>query len=54
MTTEHRNWAIVASAMEQQGATNSDMYRRARAMADGQTDPMPTSFPAAPFSISVV
>ena len=54
MTTEHRNWAVVASAMEAQGATSSEMYRRAKAMADGQTDPKPTSFPAAPFSISAV
>ena len=54
MTTEHRNWAVVASAMEAQGATNSEMYRRAKAMADGQADPKPTSFPAAPFSISAV
>tara|TARA_B100000085_G_scaffold260213_1_gene263560 strand:+ start:725 stop:1030 length:306 start_codon:yes stop_codon:yes gene_type:complete len=54
MTTEHRNWAVVASAMEAQGATSSEMYRRAKAMADGQKDPKPTSFPAAPASISAV
>ena len=52
MTTEIRNWAVVAAAMEAQGATNSDMYRRAKALASGEADPMPTSFPAAPFSIS--
>ena len=52
MTTEIRNWAVVAAAMEAQGATNSEMYRRAKALAEGKADPMPTSFPAAPMSIS--
>jgi len=52
MTTEIRNWAVVAAAMEAQGATNSEMYRRAKALATGAPDPMPTSYPAAPFSIS--
>ena len=53
MTTEIRNWAVVAAAMEASGATNnSEMYRRAKALANGQADPMPTSFPAAPVSIS--
>ena len=52
MTTEIRNWAVVAAAMESQGATNSQMYRRAKALAEGKPDPMPTSFPAAPLSIS--
>ena len=52
MTTEIRNWAVVAAAMEAKGATNSDMYRRAKALAVGQADPMPTSQPAAPLSIS--
>ena len=54
MTTEIRNWAVVAAAMEAQGATNSEMYRRAKALASGGTDPMPTSYPAAPLSISAV
>ena len=54
MTTEIRNWAVIAAAMEEQGATNSDMYRRAKALAEGHADPMPTSFPAAPYSISAV
>ena len=49
MTTEIRNWAIVAAAMEAQGATNSQMYRRAKALATGAPDPMPTSYPAALF-----
>ena len=52
MTTEIRNWAVIAAAMEATGATNSDMYRRAKALAEGNADPMPTSYPAAPFSIS--
>ena len=52
MTTEMRNWAVVAAAMEANGATHSEMYWRAKALAEGQADPMPTSFPAAPFSIS--
>jgi len=52
MTTEIRNWAVVAAAMETKGATNSEMYRRAKALARGNADPMPTSDPAAPLSIS--
>jgi len=54
MTTEMRNWAIVAQAMEAQGATASQMYVRAKALANGDLDPMPTSFPPAPFTISEV
>ena len=53
MTYEIRNWAMIAAAMEKQGATDSQMYRRAKVMAEGKIDPMPTSFPAAPHSISV-
>ena len=53
MTSETKNWAVVAAAMEAQGATGSQMYRRAKAMAEGKVDPMPTSYPAAPHSISV-
>ena len=52
MTTEIRNWAVVAAAMEDKGDTNSEMYRRAKALAEGQVDPMPTSDPVAPFSIT--
>jgi hypothetical protein len=52
MTTEIHNWAVIAAAMEATGATNSEMYRRAKALAEGNADPMPTSYPAAPFSIS--
>ena len=52
MTSETKNWAVVAAAMEAQGATSSQMYRRAKAMAEGKADPMPTSYPAAPHSIS--
>ena len=53
MTSETKNWGVVAAAMEAQGATSSQMYRRAKAMAEGKVDPMPTSYPAAPHSISV-
>ena len=53
MTSETKNWAVVAAAMKAQGATSSQMYRRAKAMAEGKVDPMPTSYPAAPHSISV-
>ena len=44
---------LIAAAMEKQGATDSQMYKRAKVMAEGKIDPMPTSFPAAPYSISV-
>jgi len=54
MTTEIRNWATVANAMEAQGATTSQMYIRARALANGEADPLPTSYSPAPFSISEV
>ena len=54
MTTEIRNWATVASAMEAQGATSSQMYIRAKALANGEADPSPTSYPPAPFTISEV
>ena len=53
MASEIKNWAVVAAAMEAQGATSSQMYRRAKAMAEGKADPLPTSYPAAPHSISV-
>ena len=52
MTTEIRNWAVVAAAMEAKGATSSEMYRRAKALAVEQCDPMSTSNLAAPFSIT--
>ena len=54
MSTEVRNWDIVAKAMEAAGATSSQMYVRAKALASGKLDPMPTSFPEAPYSISAV
>ena len=54
MSTEIRNWATVANAMEAQGATGSQMYIRARALANGEADPLPTSYPPAPFTISEV
>ena len=54
MTTEIRNWAVVAASMEAQGATNSQMYIRAKALVQGKLDTMPTSSPEAPYSISAV
>ena len=54
MSTEVRNWDVVAKAMEAAGATSSEMYIRAKALAQGKLDPMPTSSPEAPYSISAV
>ena len=53
-STEVRNWDVVAKALEAAGATSSQMYIRAKALAEGKLDPMPTSFPEAPYSISAV
>ena len=47
MTYEIRNWAVVAAAMEAQGATHSQMYRRAKAMSEGKLINA-DSYPAAP------
>ena len=54
MSTEVRNWAVVAEAMETAGATTSQMYIRVKDLAEGKLDPMPTSFSEAPYSISAV
>ena len=54
MSTEIRNWAVVAEAMEAAGATSIQMYVRAKALAAGKLDPMPTSFSEALYSISAV
>ena len=54
MSTEIRNWDVIAKAMESAGATSSQMYIRAKALATGKLDPMPTSWPEAPYSISAV
>ena len=54
MSTEVRNWDVVVKAMEATGATSSQMYIRAKALTEGKLDPMPTSFPEAPYSISAV
>ena len=54
MSTEIRNWDIVAKAMEAAGTTSSQMYIRAKALAEGKLDPMPTSWPEAPYSISAI
>lgn len=49
-----RGWDVVAKALEAAGNTSSEMYIRAAALAQGKLDPMPTSFPEAPYSISAV
>ena len=54
MSTEVRNWDVVAKALEASGNTTSQMYIRAKALALGKLNPMPTSSPEAPFSISAV
>ena len=54
MSTEIRNWVVVAKALEAAGNTSSEMYIRAVALAQGKLDPMPTSYPEAPYSISAV
>ncbi|WP_415411453.1 hypothetical protein ACLM45_12775 [Synechococcus sp. A10-1-5-9] len=54
LSTEVRNWDIVAKAKEAAGSTSSQMYVRAKALASGKLDPMPTSLPKAPYSISAV
>ena len=48
MSTEVRNWDLVAKAMEAAKATSSQMYIHAKALAEGRLDPMPTSVPGAP------
>ena len=53
-STEIRNWDVVAKALEAAGNTSSEMYIRAAALAQGKLDPMPTSHPEAPYSISAV
>ena len=54
MSTEIRNWDVVAKALEAAGNTSSEMFIRAAALAQGKLDPMPTSHPEAPYSISAV
>ena len=54
MSTEVRNWDVVAKALEAAGNTSSEMYIRAKALALGKLDPMPTSSPEAPYSILAV
>ena len=54
MSTEVRNWDVVAKALEAAGNTSSEMYIRAKALALGKLDPKPTSSPEAPYSISAV
>jgi len=40
--TEIKNWQKIASDLEAAGAIHSGFYLRARAIADGEPDPMPT------------
>ena len=54
MSTGILNWDVVAKALEAAGNTSSEMYIRAVALAQGKLDPMPTSYPEAPYSISAV
>ena len=54
MSTEVRNWDVVAKALEAADATSVQMYFRAKALAEGKFDPMPTSFPEALYCISAV
>ena len=54
MSTEVRNWGLVARALEAAGNTYSEMYVRSKALESGKLDPMPTSSPEAPYSISAV
>ena len=54
MFTGVRNWDLVAKAMEAANASSSQMYIRAKELAEGKLDPMPTSFPGAPYRISTV
>ena len=39
---EINNWKAIAESMEAKGDTESWFYRRARAIADGQPDLMPS------------
>ena len=54
MSTEIRNWDVVAKAMEAAGATSSQMYVRANPLAPRKLDPRPTRSPEAPYSIAAV
>ena len=54
MSTEIHNLDVVAEALEAAGATPSQMFVRAKVLVLGKLDPMPTSFPEAPYSISAV
>jgi hypothetical protein len=54
MSTEVRNWDVVAKVLEAAGATSSQMYIRAKVLAEGQFDLMPTCFLDVAFSISAV
>ncbi len=48
MSTEIRNWEVVAKALEDAGNTSREMYIRAKALAQAKLDPIPTNHPEAP------
>ena len=54
MSTEVRNRDFVAKAMEAANATSSQMYIRAKALAEGKLDSTSISFPGAQNSISII
>ena len=43
MSTEGRNWGEASNAIEPAGTTSSQIYIRAKPLAEGKPDPMPTS-----------
>jgi hypothetical protein len=54
ISIEVRNWDIVAKALEAAGSTSSETYVRAVALSQVKLNPMPTSHPEAPYSISAI
>jgi|TARA_B100001059_G_C17617356_1_gene467684 hypothetical protein len=48
---EINNWKTIAEKMEASGDTESWFYLRARAIADGKQDPMPTVSELMPKSV---
>jgi len=49
--TELNNWKAIAERLEAQGDTSSWFYLRARAIADGEPDPMPSVSELMPDSV---
>ena len=48
---ELNNWKAIAERLEAQGDTSSWFYLRARAIADGKPDPMPSVSELMPDSV---